>query len=622
MSDSPSNPLSILRSRNDSKLSSQSHLKGKRSSQHSSFADTQRSISENGYEGDSINDYPGRKPSKAGDSQSVPLTALVNRIVQTPMSTVDEKFTAIFFCVYKFFATPVELLDALLTSSTACLQHVTADEHASPRLIALLHFWILTYPGDFAEGPALETLRSFLSDFGPEDAFGPRRQQIAKALGTIERNDDTHWACCDKSDNTAARTDGISQSDVQRKSLPPASPTTSLQESFDKSLRLRKGDSLSEPSQDKEPSKRSTTNRNSRSKFSISLQRQTSTPSPSPSPATTPSLSKVHWRAFMELPEEILAHSVALIDRRLFLATKPRDYIRHVTTSAAKRSLYPSLCHISALTTHFNHLACWCASLILLRDKPRDRALTLEKCMRLARRIRELNDYHALGAMVAGIHNTAVHRLAQTRELLNKDTAKDFARLEILMSTARGHAAYRLAWENTTAPGRVPYVPVLMSDLVVADASGSTFAAQDTDVPPSTPLTPTSPTSRHAAAAAAADADASQRASRLINWPKFEKMGEVLYLIETTQAGIPRHLAAKAELIEDVRALLLDVSVLDDDGLYARSCAVEPGAGGTGGGGGAGGSMRKSFMDRLLAAPLTATNGNDGPGLNAMYLRG
>jgi len=280
-------------------------------------------------------------------------------------------------------------------------------------------------------------------------------------------------------------------------------------------------------------------------------------------------MGKADWRTFMELPEDILAQSIAIINRRLFLAAKPRDFIRQITVPSKSRSSFSSLSHIAALTAHFNHLAHWVASVVLIRDKAKHRVLALEKVMRLARRVRSLNDYNALGAIVAGIHNSAIHRLQSTREILDKDVGKDFARLEILMGSGKGHAAYRLAWENTTMKGRVPYLPVLLSDLVAADASGPIFAPQsDTEVSIS-PASPTSP----------ANLSGANRRDRPINWQKFSRMGEVLLLLETAQASIQKHMAAEAVLNEDAR-LLLERTVSNDDELYARSCAVEPPASG------------------------------------------
>jgi hypothetical protein len=79
-----------------------------------------------------------------------------------------------------------------------------------------------------------------------------------------------------------------------------------------------------------------------------------------------------------------------------------------------------------------------------------------------------MNNYNALGAVLAGIRGSSVHRLAATKELMPPMITKDFLKLEILMGTQKSHFAYRLAWENSSAE-RIPYLPLHRRDLVSAE---------------------------------------------------------------------------------------------------------------------------------------------------------
>jgi hypothetical protein len=545
-------PLSTFGSRNDSKLSHRSRSETHHPTVQSLSINTRPDAESSPYP--SFSSYSDQDIVKPLSEVPASLETLVHRIFVGSSSRADEKFTTTFFAVYKLFATPLELLEQMLAQNAAQPEeiHNKQKDAFRARLIAVIHFWVLAYPGDFALGPVKEQLRRFLSTCTDKDPFQARRQQIDQALDTVCQNDDTQWACCDELG-------------------PGSAPTTSG---------TRK---TSNP--ETRPSESSGRSNNTRSRMTgTSLQRQSSSPL-TKVPASLDFMAKSHWRLFMELPEDVIAQSIAIIDRRLFVAAQPRDFLRQVTVSVKKRSSYHSLRHVAALTSHFNRLAQWVASLILVRDKAKDRVLAFEKIMRVARLVRQLNDYNALGALVAGIHNTAVHRLAATRELLNKDTAKDFARLEILMGTAKGHAAYRLAWENTTIKGRIPYMPVVLSDLVAADSSGPIFIDQPEKEDAMSPVSISS----------------DDRNSRLINWHKFARMGEVIHVLESAQASIEKHMADDATLNETVRSLLLDTAVDDDDELYARSCAVEPPASGYQGPGNADGKQRRKFMDRLIS---------------------
>lgn len=114
--------------------------------------------------------------------------------------------------------------------------------------------------------------------------------------------------------------------------------------------------------------------------------------------------------------------------------------------------------------------------------------------------MRHKNNYNSLGAVIAGINGTAIHRLSMTRELVRPDIHKNFMRLELLMGTHKSHSKYRLAWENTTTE-RIPFLPLHRRDLVSADEGNRTFLNGDK-----------------------------------INWNKFQVMGDVLNTLSRSQA--------------------------------------------------------------------------------------
>ena len=142
-------------------------------------------------------------------------------------------------------------------------------------------------------------------------------------------------------------------------------------------------------------------------------------------------------------------------------------------------------------------------------------------------KLRQLNNYNPLGAVIAGINGTAVHRLARTRELVPQHAQKQFMRLEILMGTQRGHFAYRLAWTNTSTE-RIPFLPLHRRDLVLAEEGYRTYF---------------------------------DNSKTRINWRKFELMGQVIVGLQKSQGTpyptIPRN--------EEVQRLILDGKFSKDD---------------------------------------------------------
>lgn len=154
-------------------------------------------------------------------------------------------------------------------------------------------------------------------------------------------------------------------------------------------------------------------------------------------------------------------------------------------------------------------------------------------------KLRRQNNYNSLGAVIAGINGTPVHRLAQTRELVPLAVQKEFMRLVILMGTQKSHFAYRLAWENSFGE-RIPFLPLHRRDLVSAEEGNKTFVGEN---------------------------------KSRINWKKFEIMGEVILGIQRSQKT-PHSYVAKNE---EVMRLLLDTKLSNDEEVSLHTHATTPG---------------------------------------------
>lgn len=153
-------------------------------------------------------------------------------------------------------------------------------------------------------------------------------------------------------------------------------------------------------------------------------------------------------------------------------------------------------------------------------------------------KLRQLNNYNSLGAVIAGINGTAVHRLTQTRELVPQQSQKQFMRLEILMGTQKSHFAYRLAWTNTSTE-RIPFLPLHRRDLVLAEEGNRTYFDEG---------------------------------NTRINWKKFELMSEVVVGIQRSQ-GTPYPTISRNE---EVQRLVLDGRVPKDDDVSFTPPACRP----------------------------------------------
>ncbi|EER43408.1 rap guanine nucleotide exchange factor 5 [Histoplasma capsulatum H143] len=472
---------------------------------------------------------------------------LVDRLLAPPMSNQDAKFASIFLCLYRKFATPTRLLSALLSRfenigsapSPLLMQHA---DHL--RVLNILSQWVSEYPGDFAGSKIRKRLTDFIVSLEKHFVFAFAAKEMNSFLEKFVEDDDLGWAY-DDDDNGSENVETFLDTSVQ------SSPATFVARSSDENIHNMSALDLSDENQElgSNFSNLSTASSVYRSgsissQSFLTLLSVESAQQEAQRLELTPKyvLSKDQWKAFMDISEDEFAREITRIDWVMFSSFRPRELVRHVSVSADDRASSKGLCNVNRMIDQFNHLALFVASMVLLRDKPKHRAEALEKFMNIAMKLRQLNNYNSLGAVIAGLNGTPVFRLSQTRELVSPMVQKQFMSLVILMGTQKSHFAYRLAWDNSFAE-KIPFLPLHRRDLVSAEEGNKTFIGPNND---------------------------------RINWRKFEIMGEVVLGIHNSQRTpfpcYPKN--------EDVQRLILDTKFPgDQDELYNRSMQVEPSSG-------------------------------------------
>ena len=473
---------------------------------------------------------------------------LVDRLLSQPKSKSDAKFAAIFLCLYRKFAAPYSLITAIIRrfedlndKDIPYLTRMTAQL----RCLNVLKDWVSDYPGEFAHPMTRRIMTGFVQGLAASQEYAVASKEICPHLDVVSEDDDTEWACSDKSRSRANTMESfLTMSSIAStaSTVNADSPTLTADSSTE--------DVVDHTSSEKAPTSRpsrisatpsstssiSRTDSQSTGSFQTLLnsvenaQRQARFLAPVP---RNP-LTKIQWHQFMEIPDEQVARELTRIDWIMYSSIRPRDLIRDVSLPAEQKEKCTSLEHVNRMVQHFNHIAYWVANMILLRDKPKHRAKTLEKFMGVAWKLRHLNNYNSLGAVVAGINGTAVHRLTQTRELIPPQSQKEFMRLEILMGTQKSHFAYRLAYSNTST-ARIPFLPLHRRDLVLAEQGNKTHIGVGEN--------------RH------------------INWKKFEVMGEVIISIRQSQQVPYPHISRN----EEVRQLVLEGRFCKDDDVSSLS---------------------------------------------------
>ncbi|KAG6010282.1 hypothetical protein E4U21_007331 [Claviceps maximensis] len=454
---------------------------------------------------------------------------LVDRLLAPRLSRVDNNFSSIFLCLYRKFAAPGELFSAILVR----LEMVRNDESAlyliktatQLRIIEVVAKWLSLYPGDFARSITRRKLEDFINQLSTEPISMFAAQQMRHLLhSTVFEDDDTGWA------NSDHHLDRDVTRSLSKEMEELSADVSSLQ--FDGESNKFPGDSDN-----------SSMDRDSRigSQFLLNTSDEYEREAMLLEPSDHLPMNKIRYHTFMEIPDYEIADELTRIDWIMFSSIRIRDFVRHVSLSTTQKHKCRSLQNVNRMINHFNHIAKWVANMILLRDKAKHRAQMLEKFMNIALKLRQMNNYNGLAAVLAGINGTAIHRLAQTRGLVSAEVQKRFARLVILMGTQKSYFAYRLAWENSPLP-RIPFIPLHRRDLVSAEEGGKTFVGCNDD---------------------------------RINWKKFEVLGEVLLPIMkshgTAYPNLVRH--------DTARDIILGCRMpMDDEDIYQRSIEVESSA--------------------------------------------
>jgi hypothetical protein len=460
------------------------------------------------------------KPAKVA---GISFDELVDRLLSQTMSRADNNFADIFLCLYRKFAAPNQLFSAILKRLEAVtndgnMNYLTRTE-IQLRIITVVAKWVATYPGDFAGQTSHRHLESFVAQLQGEPIFAAAAQEMRVQLQSrVVEDDDTGWARSDDVFDTAS-VSPLTPSSPARQRIPREYDDSNIAPG-DGEERERK-ESVGEPGSARASSPAASLSPSFHTVEDYEKEAALMIP------RSTLPLTKFRYDIFMDTPDDDFADEITRIDWVMFSSIRVRDFVRHVSLPLEQKEKCRSLTNVNRMISHFNHIARWVANMIVMRDKAKHRARMLEKFMNIALKLRQLNNYNGLAAVLAGINSSAVHRLAQTRALVPADTQKRFARLVLLMGTQKSHFAYRLAWENSSLP-RVPFIPLHRRDLVSAEEGSRTFVGANGD---------------------------------RINWKKFEVLAEVLLPIMKSQVVPYPNLAKR----EPANELILDCRMYADD---------------------------------------------------------
>lgn len=234
-------------------------------------------------------------------------------------------------------------------------------------------------------------------------------------------------------------------------------------------------------------------------------------------------------------PEEI-ARQITLIDSALYRKIKPGEFLHSGWTKSDKDARSPG---ILAMINSFNVVSRWISTQILMQQDLKQRAIMLNRVICIAQHCYEYNNFNGVMEIVASLHNSSIHRLYNTWDMLPQKSWDMFENLSLIMNSNAGEGnffLYRNALRKIIPP-LVPYLGVYLTDLIFLNDGNKDFADD---------------------------------AKKMVNFHKMAKIARVVRTI-TIHQQTP-YCLTPVEFIQD---FILKGPLLTDDEQYVESCKLE-----------------------------------------------
>ncbi|XP_060113744.1 RAS guanyl-releasing protein 4 [Heteronotia binoei] len=155
-----------------------------------------------------------------------------------------------------------------------------------------------------------------------------------------------------------------------------------------------------------------------------------------------------------------LANHLSYLEFMAFCRISYLDFQSYVWNGSVRGS--PALERSIALC---NSISQWVQVMILNRPTPQQRAEVFTKFIHVTQKLRLLQNFSTLMAVVGGLCHTAISRLKETHSFLPSEVTKTLSEMTELLSSFGNYGAYRRAYADCSG-FKIPIVGVHLKDLV------------------------------------------------------------------------------------------------------------------------------------------------------------
>uniref|UniRef100_A0A8C7G319 Ral GEF with PH domain and SH3 binding motif 2 n=1 Tax=Oncorhynchus kisutch TaxID=8019 RepID=A0A8C7G319_ONCKI len=146
-------------------------------------------------------------------------------------------------------------------------------------------------------------------------------------------------------------------------------------------------------------------------------------------------------------------------------------YVQDQLCGWNKKEKHSSAPNAVAFTRRFNQTTFWVVREILHAQTLKIRAEVLSLYIRTAKKLCDINNLHAVMAVVSGLQSAPIYRLSKTWALLSRKDKTMFERLEYLMAKEDNYKRLRDYIRSQSMNSCIPYLGMYLSDLTYIDSA-------------------------------------------------------------------------------------------------------------------------------------------------------
>uniref|UniRef100_A0A8C6T954 Ral GEF with PH domain and SH3 binding motif 2 n=1 Tax=Neogobius melanostomus TaxID=47308 RepID=A0A8C6T954_9GOBI len=151
------------------------------------------------------------------------------------------------------------------------------------------------------------------------------------------------------------------------------------------------------------------------------------------------------------------------------LKVTPEEYAELSSCGWNKKEKHSSAPNVVAFTRRFNQVSFWVVREILHAQTLKIRAEVLSLYIRTAKKLCDMNNLHAVMAVVSALQSAPIFRLSKTWALLSRKDKATFDRLDYLMSKEDNHKRLRDYISAQSMVACIPYLGMYLSDLTILE---------------------------------------------------------------------------------------------------------------------------------------------------------